>query len=279
MTTRSEADAALAEEETRVAAALRTAADRREGLARLVGEVQAAQTRAEARTAEIERLEGSLAAARARAEQAHADFVALESQVAGLDEGEVDLDSEHEQAAAAFAAAEAAVTELREEERAAERDRAALAARLEALRLGLARKDGTGALLAAGPRLSGLLGTVAAVVTVAPGYQTAVAAALGEAADAVAVTGLGTAIEALTLLKDDDGGRAGLLIGGAPSGADASMAVPQGAVRALDLVSAPSRAHRGTAASARPRRGRRRPGRGARTGERAPAPGGGDPRR
>ena len=57
--------------------------------------------------------------------------------------------------------------------------------------LGLARKDGTGALLAAGRRLAGLLGTVAAVVTVRPGYQTAVAAALGEAADAVAVHGLG----------------------------------------------------------------------------------------
>ena len=165
--------------------------------------------------------------ARARAEQAHGDFVALESQVAGLDEGEVDLDSEHEQAATAFAAAEAAVTELREEERAAERDRAALAARLEALRLGLARKDGTGALLAAGPRLSGLLGTVAAVVTVAPGYQTAIAAALGEAADAVAVAGLGTAVTALELLKVDDGGRAGLVIGGGPSEAHASARRPR----------------------------------------------------
>ena len=63
-----------------------------------------------------------------------------------------------------------------------------MAARREALALGLRRKDGTGALLAAKDRLSGLLGPAAELLTVAPGYEVAVAAALGAAADAVAVS-------------------------------------------------------------------------------------------
>ena len=236
---RTAADAALTAEEARVVTQQRAAADRREGLARLSGDVQAARTRVETRQAEIERLELSLAQARSRAERAQADFTALESQVAGLDRGEVDLDADHEQAAADFAAAEAEVAALREEERAAERDRAALTARVEALRLGLARKDGTGALLAAGPRLSGLLGTVAAVLTVRSGYETAVAAALGEAADAVAVAGLDTAVGAIELLKDDDAGRAGLLVGGSTSSASPPRAAPAGSLAALALVTAP----------------------------------------
>ena len=74
------------------------------------------------------------------------------------------------------------------------RERSAMTARKEALELGLARKDGAGALLAASGRLSGLLGSVAALITVQPGAQTAVAAALGSAADAVAVDGLGAAV-------------------------------------------------------------------------------------
>ncbi len=241
---RTAADAALAAAEAQAATRLRAAGDRREGLARLSGEVRASQTRAETRTAEIERLDHALGQARARAERARADFMALESEVAGLDQGEVNLDDEHEQAAEVFAAAELEVIALREEERTAERDRAALAARVEALTQGLARKDGTGALLAAGPRLSGLLGAVAVVVTVSPGYQTAIAAALGEAADAVAVTGLDSAVDALELLKVEDAGRAGLLIGGAGSrtlrAASALVSsLPEGARPALDLVSAP----------------------------------------
>ena len=76
------------------------------------------------------------------------------------------------------------------EEQEAERERAALAARVEALELGLARKDGAAAVLAAGERLPGVLGPCAALLHVEPGYEAAVAAALGTLADAVAVGSL-----------------------------------------------------------------------------------------
>ncbi len=241
---RAAAEDELVAEERRVATAERAQADRREGLARLVGQVGAASSRLETREAEIGRLSTALDEARERARGAHEEFTALESSVAGLDEGEVGLDTEHEQAATAYEAAQAQVAQLRQEERDAERDRAALTARKEALELSLARKDGSAALLAAGSRLSGVLGSVAALVSVRPGYETALAAALGTAADAVAVDGLDAAVGALRLLKDDDAGRAPLLVGSAslPAGGVTTPAgLPAGAVPAFDLVSAPAR--------------------------------------
>ena len=80
--------------------------------------------------------------------------------------------------------------ELRRQEQIAKQERAALAARVEALRVGLDGKDGSSALLAATDRLDGLLGSVAALIKVQSPYETAIAAAFGAAADAVAVTGV-----------------------------------------------------------------------------------------
>ena len=244
---RGDAEAALVAEERRVAAWQRAQADHREGLARLAGEVATARTRVETREAEIGRLRESLQDSLARAASARSEFTALESQVAGLDEGEVGLDGEHERSAARLSEAEQAVAALREAERAADRERVALVARKEALEMGLARKDGAGAVLAAGDRLSGVLGTVAALVTVRPGYSAAVAAALGVAADAVAVDGLDSAVGALALLKADDAGRAPLLVGAAHRAADPDgerpVALPaharSWAVPAEELVQAP----------------------------------------
>src|SRR4030095_4180401 len=110
----------------------------------------------------------------------------------------------------------------------------------DALALGLQRKDGAGALLASGGRVKGLLGSVAALLSVEPGFEAALAAALGTLADAVAVSDVDSAQAAVELLKADDSGRAALLVGGAdpPAKGDAP-ALPEGAHWALDLVDAP----------------------------------------
>ena len=157
----------------------RAAADRREGLARLQGQVNAKKSRVAAAQDELGRLEVARAEAAARAERAERDFTALETRIAGLDAGEEGLDAEHEVAAAALEDIESTLAKMREEAQAAERERAALVARREALELGLSRKDGSGALLAATEPVSGLLGSVAALVEVRSGYEAAVAAALG----------------------------------------------------------------------------------------------------
>jgi chromosome segregation protein len=235
------AEAAYDEEQRRLAAALRAAADRREGMARLAGQVAGQRSRVEAGESEIGRLAKAVEEARARSESAQIDFHALESRIAGLDEGELNLDADYEIAAEALADAETRLNKLRDEEREVERERSSLTARAEALELGLARKDGTGALLAASDRVSGLLGSVAAIVGVEPGFEQAVAAALGVAADAVAVSSVDAAVAALGVLKADDAGRAGLLIGsdGAPPVVREPPALPAGARWVADVVRAP----------------------------------------
>ena len=233
------AEEAAAEEDKRIAGLQRAAADRREGLARLTGQVNALTSRAEAADAEIQRLTDAREDAATRAERAQRDFTALETRVAGLDAGEEGLDSEHEEAVAALDEVEEQLAKARDDAQQADRDRAGLVARRDALEIGLNRKDGAGALLAAGDTVGGLLGSVAALLDVDHGWETAVAAALGTAADAVVVTDSGAAIEAIRHLKDDDLGRAGLLLGGAPSSPRDWPPLPDGATYAVDVVSAP----------------------------------------
>ncbi|MFI6719378.1 chromosome segregation protein SMC [Kribbella sp. NPDC050470] len=229
-----------AEEERRIAALIRAAADRREGLARLTGQVNALKSRASAAESEIGRLASNMREAEARAAKAQHDFTALETQVAGLDAGERGLDEEYEAAQAVLDEMDERLAKVRAEERDAERERTGLAARKEALELGLNRKDGAGALLAASEQINGLMGSVAALLSVRTGYETAIAAALGEAADAVAVTHTDAALEAVGHLKQHDLGRAGMLLGDAPTDDYTSWPqLPYGASYAVDVVDCP----------------------------------------
>jgi chromosome segregation protein len=236
---RQSAEQLASDEERRITMLQRAAADRREGLARLHGQVNGLRSRAAAAEDEVARLDEARAEALARAEKAQQSFTALETRVAGLDAGEEGLDAEHEAASAQLVDLEERLAKVREEAQAAERERGALAARKEALELGLNRKDGAGALLAATDSVSGLLGSVAALLSVRTGYEAAVAAALGTAADAVAVRDVDAAISAIGHLKTDDLGRAGLLLGGGAASDSSWPGLPAGAVYALDVVECP----------------------------------------
>ncbi|MFD5040592.1 AAA family ATPase [Streptomyces sp. NPDC058377] len=224
---RAELERQLASEERRLRDAARAIADRREGLARLNGQVNAARSRAGSAQAEIDRLAASRDEAQERAVAAQEEYEQLKAEVEGLDAGDAELAEQHEAAKRELAGAESALGAAREAVTAAERSRAAVSARHEALSLGLRRKDGTGVLLGAGDQLTGLLGPVAELLTVAPGYEVAVAAALGAAADAVAVTGPATAADAIRLLRKQDAGRAALLTGGAAGGQVPAQATEQ----------------------------------------------------
>lgn len=210
-----EAEAAAGTEEKRLAAVLRAAADRREGLAKLAGQVGAARSRVESAQAELGRLRESQAAGDERRRRAQSEFTALESQVAGVEDGEETLDADYEDASAVLDTVLADIDRLKAAEREGERERGALAARRDALQLGLNRKDGSERVAVSG--LPGIIGTLASMLTVEPGFETAIAAALGNSSDAVVVRDTRTAVEALQLLKDDDAGRASLLL--APGGA------------------------------------------------------------
>ena len=235
---------AHAEEERRIATLQRAAADRREGLARLTGQVDTVRSRLETRENEIARLTAARAEAETRADTAGVEFTTLETEVVSLDAGESGLDAQHEAARSALDSVEERLTVLRQDEQEAERERVALAARKEALELGLSRKDGAAALLAATESVSGLLGSVAALLSVEPGYEAAVAGALGRAADAVAVESVDAAVGALLHLRAEDLGRSGLVLGGAAAGPEDDPhswpGLPVGARYAVDVVSAPA---------------------------------------
>ncbi|MFD4574055.1 chromosome segregation protein SMC [Streptomyces sp. NPDC058417] len=243
---RSDLERELAAEERRLKDLARAIADRREGLARLNGQVNAARSRAASAQAEIDRLAASRDEAQERAVTAQEEYEALKAEVDGLDAGEQDLGDRHDEARRQLAEAEAALAAAREAVTVAERSRAATRARHEALALGLRRKDGTGVLLGAGERLTGLLGPAAELLTVVPGHEVALAAALGAAADAVAATTPASAAEAIRLLRKQDAGRASLLLAGAPEDpADPLRTAPPASATGLppfaaDLVRAPA---------------------------------------
>ncbi|MFC7867555.1 chromosome segregation protein SMC [Streptomyces murinus] len=211
---RAELERELAVEERRLKDVARAIADRREGLARLNGQVGAARSRAAAAQAEIDRLAMARDEARERAVRAQEEYEALKAEVDGLDAGDTDLAERHRAARERLADAETALTEARRAVTTTERRRAATQARHEALALGLRRKDGTGILLDSKAHLTGLLGPAAELLTVTPGYEIPLAAAFGAAADALAVTNPTSAADALRLLHKQDGGRAALLITG-----------------------------------------------------------------
>ncbi|MGW3862060.1 chromosome segregation protein SMC [Streptomyces sp. NPDC005047] len=236
---RADLERELAQEERRLKDAARAIADRREGLARLSGQVGAARSRAAAAQAEIERLAEARDESRERAAAAQEEYETLQAEVDGLDADDQELAERHDAAKRGLAEAEAALGAAREAATVAERERAATRARHEALALGLRRKDGTGAVLAAKDRLTGLLGPAAELLTVTPGHEVALAAAFGAAADALAVTSPSAAADAIRLLRKQDAGRAALLLAGGPDDVPGEPRA-DGAPYAADLVRGPS---------------------------------------
>ncbi|UKA65265.1 chromosome segregation protein SMC [Arthrobacter sp. FW306-05-C] len=240
---KAEAEQAALAEDQRLTAQLRAAADRREGLARLAGQVAAARSRVESAQAELGRLRESLTAGTERRARAQAEFTALENQVAGVEEGEESLDADYEAASEALDAVLQEITDLKAAVNEGVRKRDALAARLDALKLGLDRKDGARHVLESG--LPGVQGSVAATITVQAGYEAAIAAALGQASEAVLVKDKDTAVAVLQRLKDDDAGRASLLLASAAAGHQRdgdhpAVRLPEGAQWAADLVEGPA---------------------------------------
>ncbi|HEU4362148.1 MAG TPA: chromosome segregation protein SMC [Mycobacterium sp.] len=231
-----------AEAEKAHLAAVRAEADRREGLARLAGRVETMRARVESIDDQVAQLSQRIEEAAARAQQTQAEFETVQGRVGELDQGEVGLDEHHERSVTALRLADERVAELQAAERGAERQVASLRARIEALSIGLERKDGA-AWLAKNHSDTGLFGSIAKLVRVQPGYEAALAAVLGAAADAVAAADFGAARSAVTALKSADGGRVAIVLGDWPAVEEPApaAALPGGSSWALDLINAPAR--------------------------------------
>ena len=173
----------------------RVIADHREKVARLTGDASTAASRLEAAIAEADRAWGAYRAAQERAEAAE-KAVPVSFVGSGDASGAEGASSEeeagggaaraHAEASARRDAARARVDELLGVEREARADRARWEARRDALSQLLAPEDGTAELLGR----PGVLGQVAPLLHVTPGFEDAVAAALAPFADAVVVDSL-----------------------------------------------------------------------------------------
>ena len=229
-----------AEAERAHLAAVRAEADRREGLARLAGQVDTMRTRVESIDETVGRLTDTIEEAGTRAQHSQAEFETVQGRVGELDAGEVGLDEHHDRTVAALRLADERVAELQAAERSAERRVASLRARIDALSVGLDRKDGA-AWLQKNLAHTGLFGSVANLVKVRPGYEAAIAAVMGAAADAVAAENFGAARSAVAALKASDGGRVAIVLGDWPANPPPAAMPPEGAQWATDLVDMPSR--------------------------------------
>ena len=210
---RTAAERELAAAERRQAEGAKAAAARAGRVARLREQVGAADSRTVAAQEEMDRLEVSATEARERATLAQDEFEQVQEQAGGRDEDRSELAAAHERATAMLAECTERAKVLRTAERESARDLAARRARAETLSEAARRgADASAALLADPARFGGVVGSFAARLRVAEGYEVAIAAALGAAAEAVAVAGLDAAAEILATLRRDDAGGASLVI-------------------------------------------------------------------
>lgn len=185
---------------------MRAIADAREGTARQEGHIKSLHARLEAIAEEIERLTKSRDEAQARVDSAQREYASHELEIASADSGELGLDSQYEAAKSQLEASKSKVNELVDAERAADRDRNAIEAKLEAMKLTSQNRDGASALLRDSRGVS-ILGSIAGLIEIDNGWESAAAAALGTLADAVVVQDLSSAVTALTTLRSENLGQ------------------------------------------------------------------------
>ncbi|ALD12601.1 chromosome segregation protein SMC [Clavibacter capsici] len=205
-------------------------------IAGLTGRAETAGSRLAAVRGEVLRQQNALDAARARLAAAEAERERGEAEGEADEQGGSELTRAYEDAQADVATEESAIEAVREELHAKERERDALAAREQALASALDQRDGSSDLVAAG--LPGVRGLLAEHVHVHPGFEQAVAAALGTLADAVLAETRDDAVAALRRAVDDDLGRVEVVVAGS-GGTAVEAPGTDGPVPASAVVDAP----------------------------------------
>jgi chromosome segregation protein len=213
------AEAALKIDEDTIAAAMRAIADAREGTARQEGHIKSLAARLEAIAEEIARLTKARDDAQERVESARREYSTFELEIASADSGEIGLDSQFEGAKNALEFSKKKLADLVEAERGADRERNSVESKLEALQLTTANRDGASALIRDARGVQ-IIGSIASLIEIDSGWESAAAAALGQYADAVVVQDLSAAVTALRTLRSENLGQADVLVyqpGQAPS--------------------------------------------------------------
>ena len=209
-TTVAELESRLKTEEDQVSAALRAIADHREGTARQEGHIKSLESRIASSNAEVQRLESALADARTRVEIARKEFAALESEIAGLDASETGLDAEFEKNKSKLNQIQLRHEKAKENLIESEKRKGAIQAKVDALRQATLHKDGSGALLTNSRGIE-VKGSISSLIEIETGWESAVSTALGGLSDAVVVSDLRSAAQAMTFLRSESAGSAEML--------------------------------------------------------------------
>jgi chromosome segregation protein len=205
-------------------------------VSRLSGQVDTAASKLAAVRGEVLRHTNALEAAAERRTTAAAALAEAEAEAERGDTGETDLDEAYELAQAAVFEAEGEIERIRDRLHGSEREHGALSARTQALSLALDQKDGSAAVVAAG--IDGVRGLLAESLQVEPGYEPAIAAALGSLADAVLVDDRPAGYRALEHADRGELGRVALAIADAAPTEREGVAI-DGLIAASDVVTAP----------------------------------------
>ncbi len=204
---------------------------------KLTGKADAAASRLAAVRGEVLRQENALDAARERRTTAEAQFASIEAEAANFDGSDNGLDEAAEMSLADVTAADGEIERLRELLHGQERERDALAARRSALSMALGQKDGSVELVEAS--LDGVRGLLAEHVQVQPGYEAAIAAALGTLADAVLADSHAAAQHAIEYAAGHDLGRIDVVVA-EPEREIEAVRAPDGLRSAASVVTAPA---------------------------------------
>jgi chromosome segregation protein len=207
-------------------------------LAQFANGVKVAESKLEAFRNEKARHQEILGAARLRHQEQSAQYRDLESLLSSSNPSENNLESKYDAAQKAVSEAANKIESLRDQLHEAEREKDALAGKRSALNLTLEQKDGATSLTQA--QLRGIRGLVANHLRIEPGYEQAIAAALGSLADALVAEDLDSGLSALEHLKRTDGGRVEIIIADVDLRSEAAAVnlVP-GSKVASEVVSAP----------------------------------------
>ena len=207
-------------------------------LAEFANNVKVAESKLEAFRNEKTRHQQILDAAKLRHEEQSRQYSDLESLLAQNQPSASNLESNYEAAQRAVSDAASRIESLRDQLHEAEREKDALAGKRSALNLTLEQKDGASSLTKA--QLRGIRGLVANHMRIEPGFEQAIAAALGSLADALVAEDMESGLSALEHLKRTDGGRVEIIIADVDLRSELSLGNQiSGAKLASEVVSAP----------------------------------------
>jgi chromosome segregation protein len=207
-------------------------------LAEFANNVKVAESKLEAFRNEKTRHQEILAAARSRHEEQSRQYRDLESLLSQNQPSASNLESNYEAAQRAVSDAASKIESLRDQLHEAEREKDALVGKRSALNLTLEQKDGASSLTQA--QLRGIRGLVANHMRIEPGFEQAIAAALGSLADALVAEDMESGLSALEHLKRTDGGRVEIIIADVDIRSEISLTNQiSGAKLASEVVSAP----------------------------------------